>query len=239
MFCARRLGLGPTPNEYTWKDPKAKCILLDVPPKSLINNSSPKPLFYQPKNSPELYLLFTPQKIKEDEKTYFVYKYDIKANKYTKFAMYPEEFHLQYPTNFIDYNNDILYIFDLIDRSNSATKLFWKLNLINGSWTNVQITPDPASSSTRAFTPNLAKLWTWYGYGEKSIHISCGDFSNMSRSKQNYFIDSFNFENEQYKVSKMADNNLEDFNIPNGKYWKHLEMKDVAKYNTITGNTLV
>eukprot|EP01084_Bolivina_argentea_P142381 250148_1 len=37
----------------------------------------------------------------------------------------------------------------------------------------------------------------------------------------------------------MADNNLEDFNIPNGKYWKHLEMKDVAKYNTITGNTLV
>eukprot|EP01084_Bolivina_argentea_P310316 536943_1 len=127
--------VNPDPDWYEWNEPKAECILLDPPSRSLANSRSPKPLFYQPKDSPNNYLIITPYKKMDDESTYFVYKCDIKTNEYIKFARYPKEFDTDWPMHFIDYNNDILYVFDSNKRAKNKIKLFWKLNLINGTWT--------------------------------------------------------------------------------------------------------
>eukprot|EP01084_Bolivina_argentea_P310317 536947_1 len=125
----------PLPDDYIWSEPKAECILLDQPSSSLANSRSPKPLFYQPKNSLKTYLIITPYKNMYDESTYYVYKYDIKSNTHNKFSQYPKELDINWPMHFIDYNNDILYVFDSNKRAKNKIKLFWKLNLINGTWT--------------------------------------------------------------------------------------------------------
>eukprot|EP01084_Bolivina_argentea_P261396 441695_1 len=221
----------PKPDIYEWKESKAKCVLLDQPSHSLANMRSPKPLFYQPKDSTNKYLIITPYKKMDDESTYFVYKYDIKANEYIKFVRYPKKFDIDWPMHFIDYNNDILFIFDSNRKPQNGTKLFWKLNLIDRTWTNVQIKIQSMPNHENIFKPK--GQWASPSYTDNNTTVNIV-YRDRHRNINKYVINTFNFENEEFKTKTIDHIYHNEWFFPNGKYWESLKLKDIPRYNAMS-----